>query len=253
MKIYAVLVIYNQHLSDCPSFYSASKESDVQLLVVDNSTDELFQNQEEARRAGAWFLSMDGNQGLAKAYNAAFDFLRCKNGDWVVLLDDDTEIPKEYWKELQKAKPDSIQLPIVKTIREQMISPAEIRFDLPRPAKELNAIKEITGINSGMAIPKNLTDSYRYDERLFLDFIDHQFLKDMKNKGIKICILPVQLRQRFSADQPEKSAALVRLQIQMHDLSVYYQYAPWKYWYLVRKRKIRRALQLRSPEVLWYG
>lgn len=80
MKIYAVLVIYNQHLSDCPSFYSASKESDVQLLVVDNSTDELFQNQEEARRAGAWFLSMDGNQGLAKAYNAAFDFLRCKMG-----------------------------------------------------------------------------------------------------------------------------------------------------------------------------
>ena len=40
MKAYAILVVHNKKLIDCPSFCSAVKEPDMQLLVVDNSTDE---------------------------------------------------------------------------------------------------------------------------------------------------------------------------------------------------------------------
>lgn len=253
MRIYAVMVVYNKHLSECPSFCSAKSQSDVQLLVVDNSTDESVQNQEEARQAGAWFLSMNGNKGLSKAYNAAFDMLREKPGDWIVLLDDDTEIPDEYWVKLRTESPDAILLPVVMTANGKMISPAEMKHDIPHLAQSTESITEITGINSGMAIPKRLADTYTYDERLFLDYVDHQFLKDMKRTGEKIRILPVKLYQEFSAEQTDLESALQRLRIQRRDLHAYYGNRSWKARYLIFKRKIRLAFQLKKPEVLWHG
>ena len=251
MKIYAVMVVYNKHLSECPSFCSAKSQSDVQLLVVDNSTDESVQNQEEARQAGAWFLSMNGNKGLSKAYNAAFNMLRKKPGDWIVLLDDDTEIPDEYWVKLRMESPDAILLPVVMTANGKMISPAEMKHDIPHLVHSTESITEITGINSGMAIPKRLADSYSYDERLFLDYVDHQFLKDMKNSGEKIKILPTNLKQAFSADILDLAAAVKRLKIQKSDLLTYYSTARWKARYLIFKRKLHLAVQLRYPGVLW--
>ncbi|WP_286638091.1 glycosyltransferase [Faecalibaculum rodentium] len=253
MKIYAVLVTYNKHLSDCSSFCSALKEPDVQLLVVDNSTDESIHNQEEARQAGAWFLSMNGNQGLSKAYNAAFDYLKTTTGDWVVLLDDDTQIPDQYWMQLRKETPNAVLLPVVRTMKGKMISPAEMKHDIPRSVVSPSTISDITGINSGMAVPKQLTDTYRYNDHLFLDFIDHQFIKDLKQNGVDIRILPAELVQSFSADGLEKQSALKRLEIQKKDLYTYYAANPWKAWYLIMKRKIRLAVQLRKPEVLLHG
>ncbi|WP_305180394.1 glycosyltransferase [Faecalibaculum rodentium] len=249
MKAYAVLVVYNKKLTDCPSFCSAVKEPDVQLLVVDNSTDELIHNQEEARKAGAWFLSMNGNKGLSGAYNAALDRLESESGDWVVLLDDDTVIPDEYWKQLRQEVPDAIRLPVVRTYHGEIISPAEMKHDIPRSAKSPDCISNITGINSGMAIPKRLMLTYRYDENLFLDFIDHQFLKDMKQSGESVRILPVELTQDFSADAENIESAMNRFRILRSDLKVFYRQNPWKFRFLITKRKIKLYLQLRNLEV----
>lgn len=249
MKIYAVMVVYNKRLAECPSFRSAKRQSNVQLLVVDNSTDELVQNQEEARKAGAWFLSMNGNYGLSRAYNAAFDVLREKPGDWIVLLDDDTEIPDDYWLQLRMESPDAVLLPVVMTANGKMISPAEMKHDIPHMVKSSESIREITGINSGMAIPKQLADSYFYDERLFLDYVDHQFLKDIKKSGEKIRILPVYLKQNFSVDILDLAPAIRRLKIQKRDLLTYYSTTPWKAKYLIFKRKLHLAVQLRNPGV----
>ena len=252
MTMYAVLVVYNKPLALSSSFQSALKEPDVQLLVVDNSTDESLSNQEEARQAGAWFLSMDGNRGLSRAYNAAFDYLKTKAGDWVVLLDDDTTVPAAYWKQLRQQNPDAVLLPVVRTSEGRMISPAEMRHDIPHPAHSWDSIEHITGINSGMAIPKQVADSYRYDERLFLDFIDHQFLKDMRETGHRIRVLPADLKQDFSAERPDRATCRQRLRIQKKDLAVYYGRRSWKACFLIMKRKLRLSYQVRSLDVLWW-
>lgn len=253
MKAYAILVVHNKKLIDCPSFCSAVKEPDMQLLVVDNSTDESIDNQEEALQAGAWFLSMNGNKGLSKAYNAALDRLRKEIGDWIILLDDDTRIPAEYWEAVRTEIPDSVLLPIVRTCRGEIISPAEMKHGIPHQVESLDSINVITGINSGMVIPKQLTDSYRYYERLFLDFVDHKFLQDIHNRHVPVRLLPVYIEQTFSADSPSVDSAIKRLKIQKKDLKVFYEKSPWKAHFLLLKRTIRLFLQLKTLKVLFYG
>lgn len=236
MKAYAVLVIYNEDLALSKSFNSVKGRKGVQILVADNSTDPSFKNQEEARKAGAWFLSMGENAGLSKAYNAAFERLKQESGDWVVLLDDDTVVPEIYWDKLKEEQADAILLPLVKTEKGTMLSPAEMRHGMPKAAANAGDIHDITGINSGMAIPKTITDTYRYDERLFLDYVDHAFIRDMKARHVPVRILDVVLSQRFSAEDPDRKKQRARLQIQKKDMKVFYEDHPWKAWYLILRR-----------------
>lgn len=238
MKAYAVIVIYNNSLSNSKSFNSIKQQQDVQVLVVDNSTDQSFNNQEEAREAGAWFLSMGKNAGLSKAYNAALDRLKGENGDWIVLFDDDTEVPDTYWNRLANQKAEGIVLPMVRTSNGKLLSPANMRWGIPTAVENVNEITDITGINSGMAISKSIADTYRYDESLFLDYVDHAFLRDMKARGVKISVMDTVITQTFSAEDTNKIQQLDRLKIQKKDIATFYKKQPWKAWYVLARRRL---------------
>lgn len=247
MKAYAVIVIYNKSLSDSKSFNSIKDQQDVQILVVDNSTDHSFNNQDIALKANAWFLSMGKNAGLSKAYNAALDRLKGENGDWIVLFDDDTEVPDGYWNKLKEQKCDGIVLPIVRTGNGKLLSPANMRHGIPKAVDGIRQITDITGINSGMAISKTIADRYHYDERLFLDYVDHAFLRDMKARGVNIHIMDACLVQTFSAEDTDKNRQLDRLKVQKKDIATFYKDQPWKAWYIL----VRRRLAIEVKDRVW--
>ena len=96
MKIYGIMVIYNKSLNESRSYDRLAK-SNVQLIICDNSTVE-NNNMETAAQNGSIYLSMNGNQGLSKAYNRAVDYiwemLKPQDEDWVCFFDDDTVIPE---------------------------------------------------------------------------------------------------------------------------------------------------------------
>ncbi|WP_347046798.1 glycosyltransferase family 2 protein [Blautia obeum] len=74
-----------------------NSDNSLGMLVVDNSTSD-FGNKAYCSKKNIDYISMDGNKGLSKAYNAAVD--ACKEKDAIILFDDDTEVTEEYFEKL---------------------------------------------------------------------------------------------------------------------------------------------------------
>ena len=98
MKIAAVVVVYNKEVKNSRTFSTINKRKDIDLLVVDNSTI-INSNEQYCMENGVSYISMGSNQGLSKAYNVAIEYLK-PYAEVVILLDDDTIVPNEYFEEL---------------------------------------------------------------------------------------------------------------------------------------------------------
>lgn len=227
-KISVVLVVYNQSCEEsltCQTILQNTVQPDT-VLVMDNSTGD-FSNMAFCKAKGWQYHSMSGNQGLSKAYNAALDILDLGGGA-VVWADDDTSFPKNYFSELsvylEKEPEKLLFLPTVFS-NNKMISPSiaeKYRVISVGSTKELEN-RFITAINSGMAVRAEVYSSYRYDERLFLDCIDHDFMRWCRQNKKEICIMEnVILQQSFFSDsRPKKKQALIRYRIFSKDFQIY--------------------------------
>ncbi len=195
------MVIYNKNLSDSLTF-SALKNTDAEIIVCDNSTED-FANA-DFRSEKVRVISMGGNYGLAKAYNRAVEEIGGKEG-YICFFDDDTALPDNYFELLENEclqTQSDILLPIVYD-RKGYMSPCKINSVIVSAVSSLDELteKNISGINSGMAVKTAVFDNYRYDENYFLDFIDHKFISDMKKRGRKISVAKsIELNQSFSAN-----------------------------------------------------
>lgn len=205
--IYAVLVVYNRSLADCPVFEALRKSVGVTTFVCDNSTAD-YQNAAQAARYGLRYLSMDGNKGLSVAYNRALDtILREETGDALIcIFDDDTTVLPSYFDTLRataaKEKDADVFLPFVYDAK-GLLSPCKkkgVRF-VRCEKKDVAALSQdkLYGINSGMALRSRVFRTNRYDEGCFLDCVDFALLRDLKEQGYTCTILDVSLGQAFSA------------------------------------------------------
>ncbi len=189
------------------------------MVVVDNSTKPNDNGRYCAAR-GFGYLSMGGNLGLAKAYNHGIAWIK-QNTDatHVMLLDDDTSLPDSFLDETAAyiAATDNVQifLPVVYD-EKGLLSPCTIDGCRVRRLSSAWDVtpKGVTGINSGMAIDLAVFDDYRYDERYFLDYIDHAFVRDIKARGCFFAVTMQELRQQFFDNaRGNKQAARRRLAI----------------------------------------
>ena len=123
MKYYGILVVYNMDVSESVSYQFINRHKEINLIVVDNS-DHDFKNNKKVESDGNTYLSMNGNQGLSRAYNTALDWIQKYNPEmdgYVILLDDDTSLNEEYLNEVKKVSCD-IAVPVVKA-KNIIISP----------------------------------------------------------------------------------------------------------------------------------
>lgn len=226
LKITAVVVVYNKNCADsltCESLGRMSTDN-FEVLIMDNSTSD-FNNVEFCRNMGWRYHSMEGNAGLSKAYNRAIDI--SSETDVFVWLDDDTGLPQDYFERLEKTvseNPDAqLYLPVVKS-GEDIISPSAVRGARVIRIKALSELTgEITAINSGLGVKSTVYDGYRYDEDLFLDLVDHKFMKDCANRDIGWCVIEgTELEQTFFGDtNKSKKAALAREKIFAKDFRTF--------------------------------
>ncbi len=223
IEIYAVVVVYNTRCEDSITLRSLDGAEGVGVLVVDNSTVETG-NGEYCRQKGWEYCPMGGNFGLAKAYNRALEYLKGKDGI-VVWFDDDTSVPADYFEALRRSAEENPDIAVfVPYVFDEagLLSPCYIKGCRVRRLRQDEKVEEenITAINTGMAVRLEAFEGYRYDEGYFLDYIDHAFLRDCKERGQKIGVFDAVLRQRFSDnshDDLEKD--LVRFRIFAKDFS----------------------------------
>ncbi len=201
LSITAVVVIYNRSYTESATLRALLAERDIPVILCDNSTRPCGNEKIAAEYRQVTYLSMGGNVGLPKAYNAALERL---DGEGIVcLFDDDTELDGTYFTALRRAAektPDAdIYLP---TVRDKLGLLSPCYLDGVRTSRIADPdridLNRVSGINSAMAIRTRVFADYRYDEGYFLDYVDHAFLREMKKRGKKILVFPTGLYQNFS-------------------------------------------------------
>lgn len=211
-KIYTVVVMYNSNINEsqtCKRLVSI-KNHDIEPIIVDNST---FDNDNEVLcvRRNWKYISMGGNKGLSKAYNKALDYLAEKKGI-VVWFDDDTNVTQKYFDELEKEyskkRECSIFVPVIQGQDGRYWSPNSVSFFRNKQLKNKDGKiddSKFNAINSCTAVDLEVYENYRYDERLFLDQVDHKFFEDQRNLNRKFDKLDVVIQHNFSTREKKKS------------------------------------------------
>lgn len=255
MKRAAITVIYNQACEQsltCRNLL-AHAPRDLQVIVFDNSTRE-FGNRAFCDAHGWVYLGGGGNLGLSKAYNACIAHLRSTDPEgYFCLLDDDTEVTGEYFDKLHAAMEAGSLLAVPLVYADgRLLSPCRItpchKATLFPDEDALAAYGgPITAINSGMAMHLRLFESYRYDEHIFLDGIDHTHLLKLAALGIHPTVLQVRFDHHFSGDEkPPMEGALTRFGIFARDYAYIFKDAKSRYLYLVGKRALKLTLQYKA-------
>ena len=225
--IYALIVMYNKNCVNSKSFNFMKKYKDkIKTIIFDNSTIDLG-NKKYCDKNNIEYYSVNKNIGLSKAYNYVISKIDLSPNNYLIILDDDTQLNDEYIEEVLeniKTNEYDIYLPIIKS-NQRIISPSNVQFNCRVKAisdiKQIN-MKKITAINSGMIIKTSIYNEILYNEQIFLDYVDHDFMKNVRKNKYKIKILNSVLEQNFSRDEKgELQSELIRYKIYKKDFKAY--------------------------------
>lgn len=204
-KFYATVIIYNQSITNSLTCNNLEKITghDITVIIADNSIADMG-NRSLSNDKGWTYIPMGGNMGLSKAYNKVLDFLDGQDGI-IVWLDDDTNVEQAYFDSLDVEaykKPDvDIFAPVIMGQDGKIYSPNEARFFKNKQLKNSNdkiKMEKFNAINSCTGIRLSILKDYRYDERLFLDQVDHNFCEDQRMLKRKFHKLNVIIHHNFS-------------------------------------------------------
>jgi GT2 family glycosyltransferase len=185
--ILPIIVLYNVPLAESSTYRSLTAsmqlygQNQPTIAVYDNSPIRQATEAEEKRLLT--YRHDASNSGLAVAYNWALEIAQSIGIPWLLLLDQDTELPPNSFeislRDARSYESDSEVVAIVPTVRsvKNLVSPMRVtRFGLKRLSK-LAAGKqntEIMAINSGALIRCLFLDSIGgFDNAYKLDFLDH--------------------------------------------------------------------------------
>ncbi len=206
-KIYATIIIYNKQAKNsltlaCFEKIRSELDIEIEIILVDNSNQKNT-NDEFCKNNNIHYISMDGNVGLSKGYNAAINYINTLCDDYVMcIFDDDTTLTSDYFDKLViklKEKPKkTIYLPMIYD-NAGLLSPCLLKGIRAKRAKNIDTItpETITGINTGMAVTSDVYRKIRYNQNMFLDYIDHDFIRNCKDHDYNIIILDTNLKQNF--------------------------------------------------------
>lgn len=250
-NIYALIVIYNKNCKDSITYNCLKAIKGMNIIVCDNSDSEF--NNSTVVLDGNKYISLQGNKGLSKAYNAAISMIKNEDG-YICLFDDDTTVSSDYFDELNtliKNNTSDIYLPIVLN-NKGIMSPVQLNKYHVKRFDDISDIKYeyLAGINSGMAINLKLFKDYQYDENMFLDYIDYNFILDLRKRNAKIHVMNTEIYQSFSVETNNIFSAKKRFKIKKKDLRYFYKDCLLYYFYLITKLKLGLLLKYKSFSVL---
>ena len=256
-KIFAVIVLYNTKCDDSITYSNLKKMSNINIIVCDNSTI-VNDNKKTVCNDGYMYIDMHGNKGLSKAYNKAIEEINKTCGNqmyYVCIFDDDTDINQffEISKKYIETSMYDVYLPVIKT-NQRILSPCNYINNKIYPIESIEKVdlSHISAINSGMIIKSNVFKKIKYNENLFLDYIDHDFMLKVKKNNFKIKIMDdLVLTQHFSMEENTIDSAYNRLKIMNKDLKEFYKKNKLQYYKQIIAYKLVMIKKYRSLKFLY--
>lgn len=234
MKVLCVIVLFNRKLQDSVSFQTLVRDAlsvDIQLYIYDNSPCPMHSEDEFQDNAFIYYVSDISNPGVSAGYNRASDFAVRNGFTHLLFLDQDSTFADyDYIYEcIKKAK----QMPHIKLFVPQVVttqgkpmSPARLRFKIPtdfsfRTDMEF-PVKSMGIINSGMFVEvKALNAVGGYNEKVFLDYSDYQFIDRLSTRYDSFYLLDKRLVQDFSNEEKDPTKLLARYKLFCRSLRAY--------------------------------
>lgn len=265
------IVVYNEFFWECTvfnslllSFSENKKNEGINIYIYDNTVrSENVNLPEFQNEINIKYFSFNENRGISKAYNHLVN-LALKDGfKWIVFLDQDTMLPLDFYLKyidsISEIKQTSqkIAVPVVKS-EQHILSPFIYKNYRSRFLKEVPSfinLKKHSAINTGVLINCNYFNKIGgYNDKLFLDFCDHDFFDKLRGSDNKICVINTELKQDFSTNTNTLDKALTRYRIFYKDLKTYKKGRnPIKLFFLVDiPHLIRLTLQYRTFKFIIY-
>lgn len=203
VPILILIVLYKCPLTESATINSIIAQEEkfysYKLVIWDNSPSPVSnQHLNELRKSIDFeYISRPENVSLSKVYNT---IIADYNFDYVLLLDQDTGIPANYFKSLNehlvKYSHINLFLPIVKN-GDLIVSPGSFHYFKGKHWKAaptgIVKAKNVLAVTSGMFISKSYFNNYNYkfDERLNLYGIDSSFMLQYADNERELCIIPL--------------------------------------------------------------
>jgi GT2 family glycosyltransferase len=182
-KILAVVVLYKCSInqsSTCISMRAqdAYDRDAISILIYDNSpigdADDLPPN---------WvYVSDPTNKGLSAAYNHAISQAKLSGAHWLLLLDQDSNLPRNFLADLQgdvvlcQEKSEIVAIVPIVFSNQRQVSPIRPMLGLDRPYEGTQTATSVwlTAINSAAAIRVSFVESIGgFSNDFWLDYLDH--------------------------------------------------------------------------------
>jgi GT2 family glycosyltransferase len=204
MNITIVVVLYNLKVEDSKTIQSLRKlfnqceeKGKFQLYLYDNSVNAQEFDSKVLGDLNTYYIHDNRNLGIATAYNYAFDKAKENGSDWLLLLDHDTELTKEYLLEIENSI-QSIDHNVVAVVPQivsenTMISPVSADSLRPlssqRPQAGLQT-EPVMAINSGAFIRVSFLEEMNgFNEEFPLDYLDHWLFYEIYQRGYRVWVM----------------------------------------------------------------
>ena len=253
--LYIAIVMYNKKIADVLSRYSANRllerhgEDKTHIIMVDNSETQLNDDEELKdfiAKHGIAYIHNGKNLGLSKAYNQALEYALHDSSnpcqDFLMLLDDDTDITYPYLHELYAAYKEASlpensaedkleeKINVITGLIESGGRPMSPIYKFKFSYSEKNCItapgtyENICCISSGMAVRLAALEKVGgFEETLFLDMIDYTLMYQLnRRKFNNVKVVNAKLEQSFSGRQLKpRREVMARYQIYCKDFTRY--------------------------------
>ena len=203
-KIFLVIVIYKIKISDCvtlKSILNAEHSNNIDVLIYDNSPVDNkieFKNFIEKNKSSCInfiYHSDKMNPGVSKAYNYAASIANTMQSDWILILDQDSKLPENTFKEYKNCLHNFPEISLIAPIlvtNNIVVSPSVFKYRrgfLPNKLSPgIQSLKNLSPLNSGLMIKLNLFQLVGgYNEKVPLDYSDFAFIERIKKYGNKFC------------------------------------------------------------------
>lgn len=223
-RLFAVVVIYGiepTESSAANTFLEADSSPSLfmgtRALLYDNTPDGKAPG---LMPRGVQYEAAGRNAGLAAAYNRALELAERDSCSWLLLLDQDTDVPKHFveslLRELSEYDKNSDVVAVVPIVCSGgvVVSPKKVGFlglkafsETPRGIQS----SEIASINSGTAIRCDFVRSIGgFSRAYWLDYLDHWLFRQIYAAGKKVAVSDCILEHNLSVQDYRRNIDLTR-------------------------------------------
>jgi hypothetical protein len=219
----AIIVIYNETLEFSETLNSInksnSKNEKIDVFVYDNTLKKQKFKLKKFNNFNIQYYHDPSNLGISTAYNKGAQIARKMGKSWLLFLDQDTNFDINFIEiiksEINQFSNINLFAPTLKLSSNTILSPFKFKFFHGTHLKDISPgihdLRICQPINSGIIIKLESFEKTRgYNEKLKLDFSDHQFLEKFKQIENNFVVINSIGIQNFSAEETNFNKILSR-------------------------------------------